>query len=236
MRSMTCTVRGEKAVCVCSGGLDSTVAATIAAREGYELHILHASYGQIAEEREIEAVKRISEELGAKELVFVDLGFLGAFGGSALTDRSIEIPIDERVELDGTSTPDTWVPCRNLVLLAVASAYAESIGASTVFVGFNAEEAQSYPDNTPTLLERFNDVLEHAVASFTDPITVRAPLIGYFKREIVRKGVEVGAPLGLTWSCYLSGNLHCGRCEACQHRKRGFREAEVEDVTIYERK
>ena len=227
-------VKSEKAVCVCSGGLDSTVAATIAKREGYEIHIIHADYGQIAKDREYEAVKRIGEYLGASDVIFVVLDFLKRFGGSALIDSSIELPMDEGVDLDGKSTPSTWVPCRNLVLLAVASSFAESIRASHVFVGFNAEEAQSYPDNRPVFLESFNTTLESAVASFTDKITVRAPLIDMFKRDIVIKGVEVEAPLDLTWSCYLEGKVHCGRCEACQHRKRGFKEAKVEDVTVYE--
>lgn len=224
--------KDSSAVCVASGGLDSTVAATIAKQEGYRLHLLHASYGQMAKDREIEAVRRIAEYLGA-ELVFVDLSFLKSFGRSALTDPSIDLPLDEEVELDAVSTPRTWVPCRNLVLLSVAASFAESIEASAIFVGFNAEEAQSYPDNRPAFVEAFNRTLENAVASFTPDITVKAPLIAMFKRDIVRKGVEVGAPLELTWSCYLSGEVHCGRCEACQHRKRGFMEAGIEDVTVY---
>ncbi len=224
----------KRAVSVCSGGLDSTVAAAIAKHEGYEIDVLHANYGQIATDREIESVKKISEYLGAKEVTFVDLDFLETFGGSALTDPSIDLPVDDNVNLDGVSTPSTWVPCRNLVLLSVASSFAESIGASAIFVGFNAEEAQSYPDNRPVFLDAFNKTLENAVASFTDLITVKAPVIGMFKRDIVKKGIEVEAPLHLTWSCYLGGKNHCGRCEACQHRKRGFEEAGIEDMTVYE--
>jgi 7-cyano-7-deazaguanine synthase len=100
-------------------------------------------------------------------------------------------------------------------------------------VGFNAEEAQSYPDNRPEFVERFNFLLQKAVASFSKPPAIEAPLVNMFKREIVKTGVEVGAPLALTWSCYLNGETHCGSCESCQHRKRGFLEAGIADPTEY---
>jgi len=225
--------RVKRVLCVCSGGLDSTVAATIAKNEGYELYMLHINYRHRAEKKEIEAVKKVAEALDAKETKFVDTEFLKEFKNSSLTDDSLEVPTDEEVDLNATKTPSTWVPCRNLVLLAFASSYAESIGAETIFVGFNAEEAQSYPDNTPEFVGRFNRLLEKSVASFTKAPQVEAPLIKMFKRDIVRKAVEVNAPIELTWSCYFNYDKHCGRCEACQHRKRGFREAGVKDSIEY---
>jgi len=221
-------------VCVCSGGIDSTVAATIASREGYELYVLHVSYGQRAELREREAVKRISAYLGAADLKFTTIDMIKELGGSALTDYRKVVPAGEEVKLDKNETPPTWVPCRNLVLLSLASAYAEVISADSIFVGFNAEEAKSYPDNSKEFVERYNVVLEKAVASFSTPPEVRAPLVDLLKPEIIKKGIEVGAPLKFTYSCYLGGEKHCGLCESCQHRRRGFRDAGVEDPTEYE--
>ena len=225
---------GRLAVCVCSGGIDSTVAATIASREGYELYVLHVSYGQRAELREREAVKRISAYLGAADLKFTTIDMIKELRGSALTDYRKVVPAGEEVKLDKNETPPTWVPCRNLVLLSLASAYAEVISADSIFVGFNAEEAKSYPDNSKEFVERYNVVLEKAVASFSTPPEVRAPLVDLLKPEIIKKGIEVGAPLKFTYSCYLGGEKHCGLCESCQHRRRGFRDAGVEDPTEYE--
>lgn len=221
-------------MCVCSGGIDSTVAATIASREGYELYVLHVSYGQRAELREREAVKRISAYLGAADLKFTTIDMIKELRGSALTDYRKVVPAGEEVKLDKNETPPTWVPCRNLVLLSLASAYAEVISADSIFVGFNAEEAKSYPDNSKEFVERYNVVLEKAVASFSTPPEVRAPLVDLLKPEIIKKGIEVGAPLKFTYSCYLGGEKHCGLCESCQHRRRGFRDAGVEDPTEYE--
>ena len=227
-------VRTKIAVCVCSGGIDSTIAATIASHEEYKLHIFHASYGQRAEEREKGAVERIAQHLGANELKFVEIPFLKELGGSALTDTERTVPVGEEVHLDlDKETPSTWVPCRNLILLAHASAYAEVIGAEALFVGFNAEEARSYPDNDVEFVNRYNEVLEKAVASFSQPPVVKAPLVHLLKPAIIKKGVEVEAPLHLTYSCYFGAEKHCGICESCLHRRRGFKEAGVEDSTEY---
>jgi len=226
-------VRTKTAVCVCSGGIDSTVAATIASQEGYELHFFHASYGQRAEKSEKEAVEKIAAYLGAKELKFVEIPFLKELGSSSLTDITREVPVAEEVNLEEKETPSTWVPCRNLILLATASAYAEVASADAIFVGFNAEEARSYPDNEKEFVRRYNLVLKKAVASFCPPPTVKAPLVDLFKPDIIRKGIEVEAPLQLTYSCYLGAEKHCGICESCLHRRRGFKEAGVEDPTEY---
>lgn len=224
------------AVCVCSGGIDSTIAATIALHEGYELHFFHASYGQRAEAREKEVVEQIARYLGAKELKLVEIPFLRELGGSALTDIEITVPVAEEVDLDSDKeqeTPSTWVPSRNLILLAHASAYAEVIGAEAIFVGFNAEEARSYPDNDAEFVKRYNTVLEKAVASYSIVPSVKAPLVNLLKPEIIKKGMEVEAPLHLMYSCYLGGEKHCGICESCLHRRRGFKDAGVDDPTEY---
>lgn len=224
-----------KAICVLSGGLDSTVATTIAKKQGHEIYILHASYGHRSKKKEIEAVKKIAERLGAKETKFVDLTFLKELGHSSLTDESLEIPVKKEVSLEAKETPPTWVPMRNTLLLFLAGAYDESIGAEKIFVGFNVEEGLGYPDNRPPFVEAFNLILERGTASFTEPKPrVKAPLIDLDKVGIVKKGVEADAPFELTWSCYLGKEKHCGICESCQHRKRGFREAGVRDTIDYE--
>jgi 7-cyano-7-deazaguanine synthase len=218
----------KKAVCICSGGLDSAVAASIAKKRGYELYFLHINYKHRAEKKEAEAAERLSSYLGAKELKFVNLDFLHDFGGSTLFEGQGHIPTGEEVVFS-KGVPSTWVPCRNLVFLSVGASYAESIGADKIFVGFNAEEARSYPDNRREFVMRFNAVLR----SFGKGIEVVAPLVDMFKAGIVRKGVEVDAPMELTWSCYFGDENHCGICEACQHRRRGFKETGIRDPTKY---
>ncbi|MFZ2071369.1 MAG: 7-cyano-7-deazaguanine synthase QueC [Halobacteriota archaeon] len=223
----------KPAVCVCSGGIDSTVAAAVAAQAGYDLYLFHAYYGQRAAKREKEAVEKIAAYLGAKEWKLVEIPFLKELGRSALTDIAVKIPLGEEVNLEEKKTPATWVPCRNLILLAMAGAYAEVISAEAIFVGFNAEEARAYPDNEKEFVERYNAVLEKAVASYCLPPRVKAPLVELFKPEIIKKGVELKAPLHLSYSCYLGGAKHCGICESCLHRRHGFEGAGVEDPTEY---
>ncbi|NYT01720.1 MAG: 7-cyano-7-deazaguanine synthase QueC [Methanosarcinales archaeon] len=221
----------SRAVCLCSGGLDSTIAATMAVRDGHELYMFHVNYGQKAEKKELEVVNLLAEELSARDVTVVDLDLFRDL--SALTSPRAPIPMDEEVDLDAMSTPPTWVQCRNLVFVSLAAAFAEHLGAEKIYVGFNAEEAQSYPDNRPEFVERFNLLLEKSVASFSRPPRIEAPLLHLFKPAIVRLGMEVQAPLALSWSCYHQGEKHCGRCESCQHRRRGFREAGVVDPTEY---
>ena len=222
----------KKAVCLCSGGMDSTTAATIAKKAGYELYMFHVNYGQKAEKKELEVITKIREALSAADLVSVDIDLFRNL--SALTSADTAIPTGNQVDLNAKATPPTWVQCRNLVFVSLAAAYAEYLGAERIFVGFNAEEAQSYPDNRPEFVERFNFLLPKAVASFSKAPVIEAPLVNMFKREIVKTSVEVGAPLALTWSCYLNGEKQCGTCESCQHRKRGFTEAGIADPTEYD--
>ena len=222
----------KRAICVCSGGLDSTISAAIAKKGGYDLYFLHLNYGHRAEKKEIEATKNIAKILCAKETKIVDLDFIKELGSSSLTDFSIPVPVGDEVGF-GTKTPSTWVPCRNMVFLSLASSFAEAKSAEAIFVGFNAEEAESYPDNTFEFVEKFNNLLVGSVASFSKPPKIMAPLVDMYKKDIVKKGIEVDAPISLTWSCYLDYEKQCGECEACQHRRRGFKEANIEDPTEY---
>ncbi len=221
-----------RAVCLCSGGLDSTVAAAKALRDGFEISIIHILYGQKAEARERRAIGEIAEALGASEVRFARTDLFRNM--TPLTTAEAAIPSGDEVDIDSPkSTPSTWVFCRNLVFGSMAAAFAEAIGAERIYVGFNAEEGRSYPDNRPEFVERFNSLLEKSVASFSRPPKIEAPLVDLQKPDIVRLGAEVGAPMKLTWSCYLNGDQHCGECEACKHRRFGFLEAGVVDPTEY---
>lgn len=221
-----------KAVCLSSGGLDSTVAAAKALHDGFDIHIIHVHYGQKAERREKKAIEKIARALGASEVRFIRTDLFQNM--APLTTAEAPIPSGDEVDIVNTkSTPSTWVHCRNLVFGSMAAAYAEAIGAERIFVGFNAEEGRSYPDNRQDFVERFNSLLEKSVASFSRPPKIEAPLVAFLKPEIVKLGSDLGVPMELTWSCYLDGDVHCGECEACQHRRFGFLEAGVVDPTEY---
>ena len=221
-----------KAVCLCSGGLDSTVAAAKAKHDGFDVHIFHVLYGQKAERREKRAIEEIARSLGASEVRFARTDLFENM--TPLTTAEAPIPSGGEVDIQSPkATPSTWVYCRNLVFGSMAAAYAEAIGVECVFVGFNAEEGRSYPDNRPEFVERFNSLLEKSVASFSRPPRIEAPLVNLLKPDIVRLGSELDAPMELTWSCYREGEVHCGECEACQHRRFGFLEAGVVDPTEY---
>lgn len=149
----------------------------------------------------------------------------------------MEVPLGEKLleaKKKERETPLTWVPCRNLLLLAHASAYAEVIQADAIFVGFNAEESRSYPDNDKEFVDTFNAMLSKAVAYFSKTPIVKAPLVDFLKKDIIAKGIEVKAPLNLTYPCYFGRDKHCGVFESCLRRRRGFKEAGVEDPTEYE--
>jgi len=218
-----------RAVVLVSGGLDSCVTAAIAARSR-QIYALHASYGQRTQERERQAFRQITERLGAAGSLEVDLTVLAQVGASSLLDESAPIP--EGAGKPG-EIPSTYVPFRNGVLLSVAAAWAESLGAGEIFIGAVAPDApQGYPDTT----REFLDAFENAVLIGTRPetkIRIVAPLVNWPKTEVVKKGLELGAPLELTWSCYREEDEACGRCLSCEGRLKAFDEAGVEDPIIY---
>ncbi|MTK64166.1 MAG: 7-cyano-7-deazaguanine synthase QueC [Methanobacterium sp.] len=222
----------KKAIAVLSGGLDSTVAST-KFKEDYQIHALTFNYGQRSAEMEIESAKTICEELGAEHTV-IELPWLAELGGSALTsDESIPEPEDSElddIESALKTAKSVWVPGRNVVFTAIANSFAEAEKASIIIVGWDLEEAVTFPDNSKEFLEAFNTVLE--VGSFDD-IKIEAPLIGMNKNEIVEYGDNIGAPMELSYSCYKGFNYHCGVCESCMRRKRAFKSAGVEDKTAY---
>ena len=222
----------KKAITVLSGGLDSTVASA-KFREDYQIHALTFNYGQKSAEMEIKSAKAVCKELGAEHTV-IELPWLAELGNSALTsDESIPEPEDSElddIESALKTAKSVWVPGRNVVFTAIANSFAEAENASIIIVGWDLEEAVTFPDNSKEFLEAFNTVLE--VGSFDD-IKIEAPLIGMNKNEIVEYGDSIGAPMELSYSCYKGLNYHCGVCESCMRRKRAFKNTGVEDKTVY---
>lgn len=211
-----------KAVVVFSGGPDSSTALYLAIDKGFEVFPITFNYGQLAG-KEVECAKELCRRLGLKWMM-VDLRDLGKLyaGTTSLVDPSIPITRE--------FTKPIIVPFRNGIMLAIAVAYAESVGAKKVFYGAHGSDAANYPD----CREQFARAFEAAAQLGTDSkITVEAPLVKMSKSELLEVGQKLGVPFELTWSCYLSGELHCGECESCQNRKKAFAEAGIRDPTRY---
>ena len=221
----------ELAIVLVSGGMDSCVTAAIAAQE-YEMAFLHVGYGQRTQARELEAFNAIADYYGVKRRLTTDIGYLKEIGGSSLTDDSISVA-GSSLE-NGDTIPTSYVPFRNTHLLSIAVSWAEVIGASKIFIGAVEEDSSGYPDCRKEYYREFNRLVEVGTKPETH-IQVVTPLIDLGKSEIVSKGVELGAPLHLTWSCYKNTNKACGVCDSCVLRLRGFREAGVEDPVEYYR-
>ncbi|AXV37315.1 MAG: 7-cyano-7-deazaguanine synthase QueC [Methanobacterium sp. BRmetb2] len=222
----------EKAISVLSGGLDSAVATSFY-KDRYDIHALTFNYGQKSAEMEISSAKAICDELGIDHTV-IDLPWMGKISGSALTS-SKEIPELEMSQLDDEELCNetaglVWVPGRNIVFTAIATAYAEAENAKKIIVGWDYEEAITFPDNSKEFLEAFNHLL---LIGSPEEIEIKAPLIKSNKKEIVEIGKDIGAPLHLSYSCYLGDELHCGVCESCMRRRRAFEQAEIQDETKY---
>lgn len=221
-----------KAITVLSGGLDSTVA-TAYFKDKYDIRGVTFDYGQRSARMEIKSARAICEKLGIGHTV-IELPWLADLGGSALTSDA-DVPKLELDELDEKEICDetarqVWVPGRNIVFTAIATSFAEASGAEKIIVGWDLEEAFTFPDNSKEFLDAYNSVLE--IGSIYD-IEIEAPLIAKTKKEIVELGVEIDAPLELSYSCYMGEEKHCGVCESCMRRKRAFIEANAEDVTEY---
>jgi len=221
--------RSEIAICLVSGGMDSCVTAAIANTENDELAFLHVSYGQRTEKREREAFEALADHYDVKLRLVISLEHLARIGGSSLTDSSIAVtPAD----LSSRSIPSSYVPFRNAHLLSAAVSWSEVIGADAIYIGAVAEDSSGYPDCRPEFYAAFQNAIDLGTRPETN-ITIRTPVIGLRKSEIVRKGLELGAPLQLTWSCYQAVDLACGNCDSCALRLRAFREAGERDPIPY---
>ena len=216
-----------RAVVLLSGGMDSAVCAALAVRE-YEAAAVHISYGQRTEERERQSFLAICQRLKIHDRLMVRNEALRAIGGSALTDDSIPVPDAENV---GQNIPVTYVPFRNAHFLAVAISWAEVLGAQKVYIGAVEPDSSGYPDCRPAYYKAFNEVIKAGTKN--GQIEIVTPLIAMRKAEIVRLGLELGAPFDLTWSCYSREDRACGLCDSCALRLRAFESAGVQDPIPY---
>jgi 7-cyano-7-deazaguanine synthase len=207
--------------------MDSCVCATIAARE-HDAAAVHVSYGQRTEARERRAFEGICDRLGIRERLVVRNEALHAIGGSALTDERIAVPESHAI---GSEIPVTYVPFRNAHFLAVAVSWAEVLGAEKVYIGAVEPDSSGYPDCRPAYYEAFNALVKAGTKE--GAIRVVTPLIAMRKPEIVTRGLELGAPFDLTWSCYQREDRACGTCDSCVLRLRAFRAAGVDDPIPY---
>lgn len=229
---MTSLHTPPRAVVLLSGGLDSATCLAIARNMGFETYALSVAYGQ-RHAAELAASKRVAQALGAREHRTASVE-LGQFGGSALTDPGIAVPLDQ----DNTGIPVTYVPARNTVMLSIALAWAEVLGANDIFVGVNAVDYSGYPDCRPVFIEAFEHMARLATKVGVEgaQLHIHAPLIELSKADIIRRGTALGVDYGLTVTCYQADDdgLACGRCEACRLRAAGFKAAGVPDPTPYQ--
>lgn len=224
-----------KAVVLLSGGMDSTTAAAIAQREGFEVHALSVRYGQ-RHAVELDAAMRVADRLGIRDHVVIDLD-LRAFGGSALTADQ-PVPKDTPMAEIGIRIPATYVPARNTIFLALALAWAETLGAHDIYLGANALDYSGYPDCRPEYLDAFARMADLATRAGVEGarLTIHTPLLRLTKAQIVARGLELGLDYSLTSTCYdpAPDGAACGRCEACLLRLKGFEEAGVTDPVRYQ--
>lgn len=222
----------EKAVVLLSGGLDSCTCMAVAKSKGYELYPISFNYHQ-RHSIELEGAKKIAEHYGVAKHLIIETN-MEAIGGSALTDKGIDVP---EGDVDRKDVPPTYVPARNMIFLAYAMGYAEVVGATHVYIGVNSVDYSGYPDCRPEFIECFQSLADYATTATAvqgKKITIETPLQYLSKKDIVKLGVELAAPLQYTHSCYNGGEKACGVCDSCKLRLQGFAEAGVEDPIEYE--
>ncbi|PTN12803.1 7-cyano-7-deazaguanine synthase QueC [Nitrosomonas aestuarii] len=221
-----------KAVVLLSGGLDSATALAIAKDRRFECHALSVDYGQ-RHAAELSAAKRIAQSLGATahKIIKIDLT---AFGGSALTDTALEVPIAG----ENTDIPITYVPARNTIMLSLALAWAETLNCRDIFIGINAVDYSGYPDCRPAFIQAFEKMANLATKAAIEgkKLTIHAPIIDLSKHDIIRTGLELDIDYSLTVSCYQADEAGraCGVCDSCRIRRKGFAEAGIADMTRYQ--
>ncbi|MCZ7601957.1 MAG: 7-cyano-7-deazaguanine synthase QueC [Melioribacteraceae bacterium] len=216
------------AVVAVSGGLDSCVTAAIANKD-YELAFAHINYGQRTETRELKAFHDIAEFYDVGKKLVIDFTHLVKIGGSSLTDKNIQV---NAADLANKDVPTTYVPFRNANILTACVSWAEVIGASAIFMGAVSEDSSGYPDCRPDFFSAFQKVVDDGTKPSTK-IDIKTPIIEMNKSEIIQKGMELNAPLHLTWSCYKNEDEACGECDSCALRLRGFQKINQEDPVPY---
>lgn len=223
------SLRRPRAIVTVSGGLDSAVCLAEAVRS-CDVAVLHANYGQRTEARELRAFEELADHFGVEQRLVVSLDSLGAIGGSSLLDAGAEV--EKGLPVEGAPIPSTYVPFRNAHLLCVAVSWAEVIGAEQLYIGAVEEDGSGYPDCRAGFYRAFEQAARAGTRS-GDRLRIVTPLIALDKAAIVRRGMELKAPLELTWSCYTDSERACGECESCALRLRGFAAAGVTDPIPY---
>ena len=217
------------AICLISGGMDSCVTAAIAKAENDDIAFLHISYGQLTERREQQAFNDIGDFYNIEKRLEVSIEYLAKIGGSSLTDKTIKV---SEADLESREIPTSYVPFRNANMLAIATSWAEVLRAKAIYIGAVAEDSSGYPDCRPEFYAAFEKTIEVGTKPDTN-IKIKTPIIHLSKAEIVRRGLELNAPLQLSWSCYRREDLACGTCDSCALRLRGFALAGESDPIPY---
>ncbi|MEA1955725.1 MAG: 7-cyano-7-deazaguanine synthase QueC [Campylobacterota bacterium] len=222
-------ITNKKAVCVMSGGMDSTLSAYMMKKEGFEIVAVHFNYDQRTQKKELECFHKICNDLDAKEKYVLDLDFFKQLGASALTDKSIEVPTDGIEE----GVPITYVPFRNGIFLSMAAAIAEKESAKIISIGVVEEDSSGYPDCRESYIKSMQESINLGTKDETN-ITISMPLVNLKKSQIVQKALDLEVPLRITWSCYKNEDKACGVCDSCRLRLNGFKVAGVKDPIVYE--
>lgn len=218
----------KKAVCILSGGMDSTLSSYIAKNDNYEIIPVHFNYGQRTQNRELKAFRDICAQLKLENIYEIDIPFFTQIGASALTDNKIDVPIDG-IE---PGVPVTYVPFRNGIFLSIATAIAEKEGASALFIGVVEEDSSGYPDCTDDFISKMNRAINEGTKKDTK-LEIITPLVKLSKEQIVQQATKLNVPLELTWSCYKEEQEACGVCDSCRLRLNGFKKAGIIDKIPY---
>jgi 7-cyano-7-deazaguanine synthase len=216
------------AIAAVSGGMDSCVTAAIA-DQSFRLAFVHINYGQKTEKRELKAFNDIADFYNVDKRLIVDLTHLAYIGGSSLTDKNISV---SKADLLSKEIPTSYVPFRNANILSVCTSWAEVLGAEKIFIGAVYEDSSGYPDCRPEFFKSFEKMIDTGTKPETN-IKIETPVIHFTKSEIIKKGLELKAPLHLTWSCYQNEDEACGVCDSCALRLRGFQHLGIDDPISY---
>ena len=218
----------KKAICILSGGMDSTLASYMAKNDGYEIIAVHFNYGQRTQDRELKAFRDICEDLEILEKYEIDIPFFTQIGASALTDKNIDVPTGG-IE---AGVPITYVPFRNGIFLSITAAIAEKEGATAMYIGVVQEDSSGYPDCTDLFIDKITKAINQGTKEETK-IEILTPLVHLSKAQIVQEAVKLNVPLEHTWSCYKEEAEACGVCDSCRLRLNGFKIAGVKDPISY---
>ncbi|HIP12737.1 MAG TPA: 7-cyano-7-deazaguanine synthase QueC [Arcobacter sp.] len=221
-------ITNKKAVCILSGGMDSTLASYMADKDGAEVIAVHFNYGQRTERKELEAFRKICSELNVSNKYEIDIPFFTQIGASALTDQSIDVPTGGLED----GVPVTYVPFRNGIFLSIATAIAEKEKASELYIGVVQEDSSGYPDCSDTFINKIQSAMNEGTKKETS-LEILTPLVHLTKEQIVKKAIEMNVPLQHTWSCYKNEDKACGVCDSCRLRLNGFKLAGIKDKIEY---